>query len=273
MAEARLDSLYASGARTDHSGHSRDAPGAGDPARQRFRGWTRGLWLPRPRDTRERVRQARHHDPDGRDGDACPGVRSCARRRDHEARAAHPQSPSRPCAPRPRGRGHGHRRNDPPSAAAGAPHGFTGESDGVSVRVEIAPAGRRERWSRKFGKRRFHSTLKAAGKAGGRRVTEKFGPFAFDIRLAPDESRLGFVVTRARVFGIPYPRILAPKVTAFETAEDDRFMFDVKIEHFLFDLIVHYRGWLVPVQHAGPSLATARDKARPTKLADPTWPF
>lgn len=151
--------------------------------------------------------------------------------------------------------------------------GFPTEGDSVPVRVEIVPRGRCERWSRKFGKRRFLTTLKTAGKAGGRRVTEMFGPFAFDLRLAPDEKQLGYVLTRTRLFGIPYPRFLAPKVTASETSEDERFLFDVKIEHFLFDLIVHYRGWLVPVQHAGASLAIARDKTRPMNLADPSWPF
>jgi hypothetical protein len=151
--------------------------------------------------------------------------------------------------------------------------GFPKEGDSVPVRVEIAPKGKRERWVRRFGKRRFFTTLKAGGKAGGRRVTEVFGPFAFDLRLAPDENQLGYVLTRARLLGVPYPRFLAPRVTASETAADERFLFDVKIEHFLFDLIVHYRGWLVPVQHAGASLAIARDKARTVHLADPSWPF
>lgn len=151
--------------------------------------------------------------------------------------------------------------------------GFPAEGDSVAVRIEIKPNGRREIWSRRFGRRGFRTSVAAGGKPGGRRITERFGPFAFDLRLAPGEDRLAYVMTRARFLGIPYPRFLAPKVTALETAEDNRFRFDVRIEHFFFDLIVHYRGWLVPVQHAGPSLASVRDRTRATKIADPAWPF
>jgi hypothetical protein len=151
--------------------------------------------------------------------------------------------------------------------------GFPDDSQSVPVRVEITPSGSRERWSRKFAERRFRSTLKAIGAAGSRRVAERFGPFSFDMRLAPDESRLVYELTQVRFLGTPLPRFLAPRVAAEERVEDARFIFDVRIELYQLGLLVHYSGWLLPVQNAGPSQAASPQAPLRENLADPAWPF
>jgi hypothetical protein len=48
------------------------------------------------------------------------------------------------------------------------------------------------------------------------------------------------------LFGLPLPRILAPRIAAHESAPDGRFHFHVEIAHPLTGLIVRYRGFLTP---------------------------
>lgn len=110
------------------------------------------------------------------------------------------------------------------------------------LHVAFAEQGGRERWTRDFGGHRFSSTL---GERGGLAV-ERFGPlrFGFELRSTPDG--LDMRLRRWSAFGIPLPRLLAPRTEAREWEEQGRFRFDVRLRLPLIGDIVHYSGWLRP---------------------------
>ena len=66
----------------------------------------------------------------------------------------------------------------------------------------------------------------------------------FAMALVLDGDRLRLQLRRWSVLGIPLPLWLAPKSNAYETVENDRFVFHVEISHALTGRIVRYTGWL-----------------------------
>ena len=97
-----------------------------------------------------------------------------------------------------------------------------------------------ERWTRQFGRARFHSLL---GMHKGM-LSERFGPLRFLFDLPVDSKRLMMKMGGWSAFGIPLPLALAPRSLAVEWEEDGRFRFDVPITLPLIGRLVHYRGWL-----------------------------
>lgn len=109
------------------------------------------------------------------------------------------------------------------------------------VTVTMTPVQDGEVWVRQFGTSQFHSHLRLT--AG--RITERFGPFTFDLDLHVAEGALHFPVTAGRIGPLPLPRRALPVSVAREYAADGRFRFDVAIHAPLTGaLIVHYKGWL-----------------------------
>lgn len=128
--------------------------------------------------------------------------------------------------------------------AVAALFGFPAAAAAAPVRVLMERRGDGEVWERSFAGRRFRSRISPAG-AG--RVTEAFGPFAFDLDLPIRDGVLDFEVRRGRFLGIPLPRALLPRSESRETAEAGLFRFDVALHApFGLGLIVRYRGWLQP---------------------------
>ncbi len=118
-----------------------------------------------------------------------------------------------------------------PSEGTHALHVLMTERDGV------------ETWRRDFAGRAFESRLRKRG----RRLQESFGPlhFAFDL---PSDSMGLCMVMRAWWLGpLRLPLALAPRSIAREWGEGGRFHFDVPIALPGIGLLVHYRGWLVPI--------------------------
>jgi hypothetical protein len=114
----------------------------------------------------------------------------------------------------------------------------------VQVRFKVTPKG--EIWTRDFGGETFHSHL-SSYKSGGRTVlTERFGSLSFDFDLKSDDNGLEMRLSGWRCLGFPLPKVLLPRVAASERAENDRFLFDVRIALPWGPLIIHYRGWLAP---------------------------
>lgn len=110
------------------------------------------------------------------------------------------------------------------------------------VTVVMQRQGDCERWTRAFGTRRFHSTLRWRGGV----MTERFGALRFAIGLRVQDGALHYPVTAGWAFGIPIPRALLPISATVETASDGRAHFDVALSLPLIGLIVRYRGWLAP---------------------------
>ena len=58
-------------------------------------------------------------------------------------------------------------------------------------------------------------------------------------------ERLSLVLRRWSAFGLPLPMWLCPRSDSYESTEQGRFNFHVRIGHPLTGLIVRYDGWLV----------------------------
>lgn len=110
----------------------------------------------------------------------------------------------------------------------------------VSV-TKWANGGASETWERRFGDRVFRSEL--APRNG--RMTERFGPFVFDLDLTARDGALHFPVAGARIGPLQLPCKILPQSIATETDENGLLKFDVALHVPLTGgLIVHYRGLL-----------------------------
>ncbi|NTJ68394.1 DUF4166 domain-containing protein [Agrobacterium rhizogenes] len=119
-----------------------------------------------------------------------------------------------------------------PAAGKHALHVSFEECDGV------------EQWTRDFSGQRFLSHL---NEENGHLV-ERFGPFRFSFALPMRGNGLSMEMRHWSFLRIPLPLFLAPRSVALEWAEDDRFQFDVPIALPFIGLVVHYRGWLQPIE-------------------------
>jgi len=124
--------------------------------------------------------------------------------------------------------------------------GFPQTNSDTPVRVEFNASNDKETWFRSFGSERFQSRQFAGRGRSDRLLCEQFGPLTFAMALVVDGQRLLLVLRRWSVFGIPLPMWLCPRSDSYESVEDGRFNFHVKISHPLAGLIVRYDGWLKP---------------------------
>lgn len=120
-----------------------------------------------------------------------------------------------------------------PSASADTP-----------IAVEFAVHDGRETWTRRVAGRTMRSQQYIGLRKPRGWIVEQFGPLAFDLALSESDGRVDLVMSGARCFGIPLPRVLWPRIRAFEAAEGERFLFDVEIGLPLLGRLVRYRGWL-----------------------------
>ena len=132
--------------------------------------------------------------------------------------------------------------------AIAALFGFPPAGRDIPVRVDFTLREGREIWRREFAGRAFVSTQEAGQGRFDRLLCERFGPFAFGIALVCGAERLDLVFRGWSMFGIPLPRALAPRATAYEHVEDGRFRFFVEIKLPLIGLLVRYQGWLTPTR-------------------------
>jgi len=145
------------------------------------------------------------------------------------------------------GRARVERGRNPLARLTAAVIGFPQANPDTPVRVDFTVANGQEIWRRTFGGESFASRqLAGRGRSDGL-LCEQFGPIRFGIALVVKDERLVLVMRRWSVFGIPLPLWLCPRTQAYESAEDGRFNFHVKISHPLTGLIVNYDGWLEPI--------------------------
>ncbi|MEA3010351.1 MAG: hypothetical protein QOJ91_2043 [Sphingomonadales bacterium] len=111
------------------------------------------------------------------------------------------------------------------------------------LHVSFAEGERCERWTRDFSGRRFASVLAERDV----RLTEEFGPIRFAFDLPSDGAGLRMVIRRWWLGPLPLPLFLAPRTEAREWEEGGRFHFDVAIALPWLGPLVHYQGWLDPI--------------------------
>jgi hypothetical protein len=95
-------------------------------------------------------------------------------------------------------------------------------------------------WDRQFNGRRFRSCFRRTGD----HLIESVGPFHLHLRLAVSDGRLRYLLDRVSLFGIPWPRTLAPQLNAWEGEIGDQYDFEVEVSLPLIGRLVRYRGQL-----------------------------
>jgi hypothetical protein len=123
--------------------------------------------------------------------------------------------------------------------------GFPQSNPDTSVGVQFDAANGVESWTRTFGSDRFSSRQFAGRGRSERLLCERFGALTFAMALVVAGGRLVLVLRRWSLFGLPLPMWLCPRSDSYESAEQGRFNFHVRISHPLTGLIIRYDGWLV----------------------------
>jgi hypothetical protein len=142
------------------------------------------------------------------------------------------------------------------AAHGGGPVRLSRTADNVEVEVAFEARAGAEIWRRTSTAGPMVSVQEAGRGRSERLLVERFGPFAFAMAVVAEDGRLGLVVRRWSVFGVPLPRSLAPGGEAYEFVEAGRFAFHVEITHPLTGLIVRYRGWLRPTAQLAPAASS-----------------
>lgn len=116
----------------------------------------------------------------------------------------------------------------------------------VPVTVSFHPDGQgREFWERHFAGRRYASTMEAREDG---LLVEHFGPFDLVFQLTPTEAGLVWSLAEWKFLGLPLPSCSRPVIECMETAEGDSFVFDIDVAFPLVGPVVHYLGWLMPLE-------------------------
>lgn len=112
----------------------------------------------------------------------------------------------------------------------------------VATRLEVVVAGDCERWVRHFGS---HSMVTVQQEQQGL-LAEDFGKMRFMFQLTADEAGLRFVLRRVKLFGLPLPLWLAPRVSAIVTGEPHGWHVDARIGVLMLGTLLRYQGSLRP---------------------------
>jgi hypothetical protein len=128
------------------------------------------------------------------------------------------------------------------------PFGFPRAGHDVPVRVTLTDANGIETWTRDFGGKILRSRQQLGRGRYEGLVVERFGPTSFGMAVVVRDGRLGLILRRWDVLGIPMPNWLMPRVEAGEHADDGRFHFLVDIALPVLGRLVRYEGWLVQLK-------------------------
>lgn len=121
----------------------------------------------------------------------------------------------------------------------------------MPVTVSFYPDGEgREFWDRHFAGRRYASTMDVAQGRHAGLLVEHFGPFDLFFRLIPNKDSLAWSLVDWRLLGVPLPGWSVPSIECTETAEGERFVFDIDVVFPVIGPVVHYRGWLASEEPA-----------------------
>lgn len=109
--------------------------------------------------------------------------------------------------------------------------------------VEIAPSGRGERWTRRFGRTRFASRLHDVRDAPGR-FSERFGPLIFVFDMQASERGVDWRFVRWALGPVSLPMKMAPRIRARIRGDDRCYRFSVQVAHPWSGLLAAYVGRL-----------------------------
>lgn len=95
-------------------------------------------------------------------------------------------------------------------------------------------------WNRSFNGLAMQSHFRRNGEY----LVEHLGPLAMSFKAFEKSGQLHYQFIKTRIFGIPVPDILSPKVTASECELDGRYHFSVEVSMFLIGPVIAYSGIL-----------------------------
>lgn len=95
-------------------------------------------------------------------------------------------------------------------------------------------------WNRTIGGRPFRSRFRFVRG----RLAESVGPFRLLLRPIVTERRLHYRLERVSVMGLPWPRILAPHLEAWEGEANGQYAFAVEVRLPILGRLVRYSGTL-----------------------------
>ena len=117
----------------------------------------------------------------------------------------------------------------------------------VDVSVTFAPTEHgREHWDRKFADRRYASTMEVGAGRDQGLLIEHFGLFDLRFQLGASHEGLAWSLIGWRFLRIPLPRWSIPKIDCVESADGERYTFDIDVTFPVIGWLMHYRGWLLP---------------------------
>jgi len=125
-----------------------------------------------------------------------------------------------------------------------------GQDVPVTVAFHIEGDGR-EFWRRRFARRRYASGFAAGEGVHAGQLVERFFPFVFYHQLTASENGLAWLVVGWHLLGVPLPRWTLPTINCFESADGERFRFDIDVVFPIVGQVIHYRGWLLPADPTG----------------------
>ena len=123
--------------------------------------------------------------------------------------------------------------------------GFPRPAEDVAIAVTLTREDGVETWIRSFAESTFQSTQQEGSGRYAGLIVERFGPTRFGMAVIVEDGRLGLILRRWDILGLPMPAWLMPKVTAGEHADDGHFHFLVDIALPLLGRVVRYEGWLL----------------------------
>jgi hypothetical protein len=115
----------------------------------------------------------------------------------------------------------------------------------VEVCVTFTPNAKGgERWDRKFADRGYASTMEAGAGRDQGLLIEHFGLFDLRFQLAASNDGLRWSLVGWRLLHVPLPHWSLPHIDCLESADRERYTFDIDVRFPLIGWLMHYRGWL-----------------------------
>ena len=120
----------------------------------------------------------------------------------------------------------------------------TGRDVVIETSFESIDGG--ERWTRRFNGEAFQTDMLIDPDAPRPRLSEKFGPFLFRLRMVAHKDGIDLMPESVSLWGLPLPKFLCPEAIGLERVKDGRYHFDVSVRFPLAGEVLSYQGWIEP---------------------------
>jgi hypothetical protein len=113
---------------------------------------------------------------------------------------------------------------------------------GARGHLQVVIEGDRERWIREIAGRRIETLQWRRDNL----LVEETGPLRLGFQVIGDAAGMRFTSVRSWACGLPLPSLLAPRVTAIVTGQDDGWWVEVRVELPVLGLLMRYEGEVTP---------------------------